>query len=141
MVNFDIVLRGGPVIDPEAGLDAVRDGAIAGNRAGQGGAALPPGRRDLDVPGQVVPAGFIDLHSHAFDLGGARLQAMDGVTTALELEAGVAPVRIAYERAAAAGRPVNYGFATSWALARMEVLDGVRLDGDLRTLFANVASP
>ena len=88
-----------------------------------------------------MTAGFIDLHSHAYDIGGARLQAMDGVTTALELEAGVAPVRIAYERAAAAGRPVNYGFATSWALARMEVLDGVRLDGELRTLFANVASP
>ena len=141
MVNFDIVLRGGRVIDPESGLDAVRDVAIAGNRVVQVGTALPPGRRELDVAGHVVTAGFIDLHSHAYDIGGARLQAMDGVTTALELEAGVAPVRIAYERAAAAGRPVNYGFATSWALARMEVLDGVRLDGDLRTLFANVASP
>ncbi|MGA8466722.1 MAG: amidohydrolase family protein, partial [Trebonia sp.] len=141
MVNFDIVLRGGRVIDPESGLDAVRDVAIAGDRVAQVGTALPPGRRELDVTGHVVTAGFIDLHSHAFDLGGARLQAMDGVTTALELEAGVAPVRIAYERTAAAGRPVNYGFATSWALARMEVLDGVRLDGELRTLFANVAGP
>jgi N-acyl-D-aspartate/D-glutamate deacylase len=141
MVNFDIVLRGGRVIDPESGLDAIRDVAIAGNRVVQVGPALAPGRRELDVTGHVVTAGFIDLHSHAYDIGAARLQAMDGVTTALELEAGVAPVRIAYERAAAAGRPVNYGFATSWALARMEVLDGVRLDGDLRTLFANVASP
>ena len=141
MINFDTVLRGGRVIDPESGLDAVRDVAIAGNRVVQVGTALPPGRRELDVAGHVVTAGFIDLHSHAYDIGGARLQAMDGVTTALELEAGVAPVRIAYERAAWAGRPVNYGFATSWALAQMEVLNGVRLDGDLRTLFANVASP
>ena len=43
MVNFDIVLRGGRVIDPESGLDAVRDVAIAGDRVAQVGTALPPG--------------------------------------------------------------------------------------------------
>ena len=69
MINFDIVLRGGRVIDPESGLDAVRDVAIAGNRVVQVGTALPPGRRELDVAGHVVTAGFIDLHSHAYDLG------------------------------------------------------------------------
>ena len=141
MINHDIVLRGGRVIDPESGLDAVRDVAIAGDRVARVGTALPPGRVELDVTGQVVTAGFIDLHSHAFDTGGARLQAMDGVTTALELEAGVVPVRVAYERAAAAGRPVNYGFATSWALARMEVLDGIPLSGEVSTLFVNIANP
>src|SRR5215471_15221253 len=112
MTDFDVVLRGGRVIDPESGLDAVRDVAIAGDRVARVGAALPPGRRDIDVTGQVVTAGFIDLHSHAYDTGGQRLQAMDGVTTALELEAGVAPVRTAYESAAARGGVVNYGFAT-----------------------------
>ena len=62
------------------------------------------------------------------------------MTTALELEAGVAPVRTGYERAAAAGRPVNYGFATSWALARMEVLARFRLDGELRAALAKQPS-
>ena len=141
MINYDIVLRGGRVIDPESGLDAVRDVAIAGDRVARVGAALPPGRFEFDVSGQVVTAGFIDLHSHAFDTGAARLQAMDGVTTALELEAGVAPVQVAYERAAAAGRPINYGFATSWAAARMGALAGIPLDGELRTLFTHIASP
>jgi len=141
MINYDIVLRGGRVIDPESGLDAVRDVAIAGDRVARVAAALPPGRFEFDVSGQVVTAGFIDLHSHAFDTGAARLQAMDGVTTALELEAGVAPVQVAYERAAAAGRPINYGFATSWAAARMEALAGIPLDGELRTLFTHIASP
>jgi N-acyl-D-aspartate/D-glutamate deacylase len=141
MTDFDIVLRGGRVIDPESGLDAVLDVAIAGDRVARIGTALPAGRREADVTGQAVTAGFIDLHSHAFDLGGARLQATDGVTTALELEAGVAPVRVAYQRAAAAGRPVNYGFATSWVQARMEALAGVRPDGDARTVFAHMASP
>jgi N-acyl-D-aspartate/D-glutamate deacylase len=62
----------------------------------------------------------------------------DGVTTALELEAGVTPVAAAYAAAAAAGRPLNYGFAASWALARMAVLSGVTLDGSVATMFANL---
>ena len=79
----------------------------------------------------MVTAGFVDLHSHAHDLGSARLRVADGVTTALELEAGVTPVAAAYAAAAAAGRPLNYGFAASWTMARMAVLAGAsrrRLD-------------
>jgi predicted amidohydrolase len=71
--DFDIVLRGGRVIDPESGLDAVRDVAIAGDRVARVVAGLPSGRREADVTGQVVTAGFIDMHSHAGDLGGSRL--------------------------------------------------------------------
>ena len=141
MAGFDVVLRGGRVVDPESGLDAVRDVAIAGDRVARIGPGLPPGRLELDVAGQVVTAGFIDIHSHACDLGSLRLQAMDGVTTALELEAGSTPVAAAYEEAARAGRPVNYGFAASWAMARMEALSGVRLDGGLAGLFRHLADP
>ena len=141
MADFDVVLRGGRVIDPESGLDAVRDVALAGGQVAQIGPGLAAGRLDLDVAGQVVTAGFIDLHSHAHDLGGQRLQAMDGVTTALELEAGITPVAVAYERAARAGRAVNYGFAASWAMARQETLTGVRLDADLAQLFRHFADP
>src|SRR5487761_878538 len=106
----DVVLRGGRVVDPESGLDAVRDVAIAGRRVVQIGTGLPPGPVELDVTGLVVTAGFIDLHSHVNDIAGLRLQALDGVTTALELEAGATPAAAAYQRAAAQGRPVNYGF-------------------------------
>ena len=136
-----MVLRGGRVVDPESGLDAVRDVAIAGDRVARIGSGLPPGRLDLDVAGQVVTAVFIDLHSHAYDLGSLRLQAMDGVTTALELEGGITPVAAAYEQVARAGRPVNYGFAASWAVARMEALAGMRLDGDLAGLFRHFSDP
>ena len=80
MTTYDVVLRGGRVIDPESGLDAVRDVAIAGDRVAAVGAGLPPGRQEADVAGQVVTAGFVDLHSHAHDLGSARLQVADGVT-------------------------------------------------------------
>ena len=141
MITYDAVLRGGRVIDPESGLDAVRDVAIAGGRVAAVGVGLAPGLLEADVAGQVVTAGFVDLHSHAHDLGSARLQVTDGVTTALELEAGVTPVAAAYAAVGAAGRPLNYGFAASWAMARMDVLADVRFDGSIGPLFANLGNP
>ncbi len=141
MSDWDIVLRGGRVIDPESGLDAVRDVAVAAGRVAEIGTGLGPARAEFDVAGLVVTAGFVDLHSHVSDIAGLWLQACDGVTTALELEAGVSPVAAAYRGAAAQGRPVNYGFATSWALARMEAVAGVALDGTLATFLANISSP
>ncbi len=141
MGDWDLVLRDGRVIDPESGLDAVQDVAVAQGRIAAIGTALPAAPADIDVAGQEVTAGFIDLHSHVSDLGGLRLQAMDGVTTALELEAGATPVADAYRRAAAQGRPVNYGFAASWALARMETVAGLPPDPSLGTFMARVSDP
>jgi imidazolonepropionase-like amidohydrolase len=137
----EIVLRGGRVIDPETGLDEIRDVAVSGTQITEVGNGLPVASLDVDVAGHVVTAGFIDVHSHTADVPGLRLRALDGVTTALELEAGAAPVAAAYERAAAEGRPVNYGFSASWSLARMEAVGGVTLDGRLDTFLANIATP
>ena len=81
------------------------------------------------MSGLVVAPGFIDLHSHAQTLPGRRLQACDGVTTALELEAGRAPVDLAYAREARRGSPIHFGFSASWAAARMHVVAGGALDG------------
>ncbi|MCZ2813733.1 amidohydrolase family protein [Modestobacter sp. VKM Ac-2979] len=126
----DLVLTGARVIDPETGLDGVRAVGITGGAITSVGEAAPPAREVWDVAGQVLAPGFIDLHSHAQSTTGLRLQALDGVTTALELEAGVLPVAGAYARAEAEGRPVNFGFSASWADARMHVLDGVPLVAD-----------
>jgi dihydroorotase-like cyclic amidohydrolase len=138
--GWDLVLRGGRVIDPESGLDAVRDVAVTNGRIAAVGTGLTA-KGDIDVAGQVVTAGFIDLHSHVSDLGGLRLQALDGVTTALELEAGVTPVAQAYHRAAEQGRPINYGFAASWALARMEAVAGLPPDASLGAFMARISDP
>jgi dihydroorotase-like cyclic amidohydrolase len=137
----DIVLRGGRAIDPETGLDEIRDVAVSGGQITEVGNGLPAAAVDVDVAGHVVTAGFVDLHSHVADVAGLRLRALDGVTTALELEAGVTLVAAAYQRAAAEGRPVNYGFSASWALARMEAVGGIVLDGRIGSLLANVATP
>ena len=137
----DLVLRGGRVVDPESGLDAVRDVAVTQGRVTEIGTGLRAGDAEFDVGGLVVTAGFIDLHSHVNTVAGLWLQAMDGVTTALELEAGVTPVDAAYRRAAAEGRPVNYGFAASWAMARMEAVAGIAPEANLTGFLANIASP
>ena len=139
----DLVLAGARVIDPETGLDAVRAVGVTGGTITSVGVEVPPAREVWDVAGQVLAPGFVDLHSHAQTLTGLRLQALDGVTTALELEAGVLPVTGAYARAEAEGRPVNFGFSASWTDARMHVLDGVPLDaaGSLDTFARYQAMP
>ncbi len=126
---FDLVIRGGRVIDPESGLDAVRHVGIRGGRIVAVSDTELSGQRILAAEGLVVAPGFIDLHSHGQAIGECRLQALDGVTTALELEAGVAPVSVAYRRAAAEGRPINYGYSTSWASVRRHVMTGAPLHG------------
>jgi cytosine/adenosine deaminase-related metal-dependent hydrolase len=137
-MTYELVLSGGRVIDPETGLDGVRDVGISGGTVREISEAPLAGTTRVDVSGLVVSPGFIDLHSHVSDIAGHRLQAFDGVTTALELEAGVYPVEPAYRRATAEGRPLNYGFSTSWAVARMAVLAGVRPTGGLEDFFANI---
>jgi cytosine/adenosine deaminase-related metal-dependent hydrolase len=141
MSEREIVLRGGRVIDPESGFDAVADVAIGEGRVTQVGAGLPAAPTDVDVADLVVTAGFVDLHSHVNDLAGLRLQALDGVTTALELEAGASPVAAAYRSAATEGRPVNYGFATSWAQARMDEVAGLAPGGTLADFLSRLGDP
>jgi cytosine/adenosine deaminase-related metal-dependent hydrolase len=121
-----IVLRGGRVVDPRSGHDAVADVLIDGDRVSAVGPDLPvpEGATVLDVAGLVVGPGFVDLHSHVHTISGQRLQALDGVTTALDLEAGLMPVAQAYANAAAQGRPLNFGYSASWGAARAQVLLG-----------------
>lgn len=121
----DLLLTGGRVIDPESGLDALRAVGIRNGTIVHVGESDVPATRSLDVSGLVVAPGFIDLHAHAQTINGHRLQALDGVTTVLELEAGALPVDAHYAWSAHEGRPLNFGFSAGWAYARMHVLDGV----------------
>lgn len=140
-MHFDLVLSRGRVIDPESGLDAVRDVGICRDKICAVSTEPLSGTVTIMVNGAVVSPGFIDLHSHCQEVPGQRLQALDGVTTALELEAGLHPIDEAYERAGLEGRPLNYGFSTSWATARMRVLAGRSATGSVDDFFANLADP
>ena len=133
----DVVLAGGRVIDPETGYDRVGDVGIDGDSVTAVGGRLD-GATTVDVGGLVVAPGFVDLHSHAQTLPGRRLQACDGVTTALDLEAGRSPVELAYAREAQRGSPINYGFSASWAAARMHVMADRPLDGSMAAIFGGL---
>jgi cytosine/adenosine deaminase-related metal-dependent hydrolase len=139
-VAHELVLSGGRVVDPESGIDRVFDVGIDGRHVSAVGDTLT-GTTTIDVDGYVVAPGFVDLHSHAQTLPGRRLQACDGVTTALELEAGRTPVERAYAREAQRGSPIHYGFSASWAAARMHVMAGGPLDGAARAIFGSMVAP
>ncbi|MFD9961554.1 amidohydrolase family protein [Amycolatopsis sp. NPDC058986] len=132
----DVVFTGARVIDPETGLDGVRDVGVTGGTITAVSDTPMAGRRTIDVSGMVLAPGFIDLHSHAQSRTGLLLQAMDGVTTALELEAGAASVSAALADAEQDGRPVNYGFSASWLLSRMMLFDDAPL-ADPMTMFGS----
>ena len=59
------------------------------------------------------------------------MQAFDGVTTTLDLEAGVLPVASWYRRQAAKGRVLNYGAAANWAFARIGAMTGSNAESSL----------
>lgn len=65
----DVLIRGGRVIDPAQGLDAVRDIALAGGRVAAVGEPLPEheARRVLDARGYIVTPGLIDAHVHIYE--------------------------------------------------------------------------
>lgn len=123
--TYDLVLEGGRVMDPESGLDAVRNVGIIGSSV----AAITPsaitGREMVDVSGHVVAPGFIDLHAHGQDPFSRDLQVRDGVTTALELESGVWPVDEWYAEREGRWR-INFGATTSYGAARVMAFDGDR---------------
>lgn len=124
---YDLVLAGGRVIDPESGLDAPRFVGISGDRVARISSDRLPGKRELDVSGLVVAPGFINVNSHSWTPLGQDFEVSDGVTTALELEAGACPAASfgTYEPIRIAGNSrLNFGCSVSHAFARAALLEG-----------------
>src|SRR5262245_4218618 len=71
--NYDLLIKGGHVIDPANGLDAVRDVAIRANTLARVAANIPSSeaKRVLDAAGLYVTPGLIDLHFHSFGYSGS----------------------------------------------------------------------
>lgn len=70
--QYDLVLRGGHVIDPANGIDGVMDIAVSGNEiAAVAPTVKAPARKILDVAGLYVVPGLVDLHAHLFGYEGS----------------------------------------------------------------------
>ncbi len=119
---YDLVIEAGRVIDPETSLDAVRNVGINGGRIAAVSEQALVGAKTIQADGMVVAPGFIDMHAHGQQLPAAWMQIYDGVTTALELESGLFPVGMAYDKIGKEGRPNNYGLGCAWAFARVQAL-------------------
>jgi len=136
---YDVVLANGRVIDPETKLDAVRNVGIKNGKIAAVSPTALKGQVVVDATGLVVAPGFIDWHAHGQNTLADRVQAFDGVTTALELEAGMLPIGRWYDLQARSKRILNYGASSSWGIARMVTLEGIPLPVEPRAqaLFAN----
>ncbi len=122
--EFDVVILNGRVIDPETNFDAVRNVGIKDGIIGLITDKEIKGKKTIDATGKIVSPGFIDLHSHGLNIGDYRLQACQGVTTALELESGVLPIGEFYEGQATKNIPVNYGASAAWTFGRIACFTG-----------------
>jgi N-acyl-D-aspartate/D-glutamate deacylase len=118
---YDVVIMNGRVIDPESGLDAVRNLGVSGGTIKVISVDLLSGRMITDAKGLIVSPGFIDLHQHGQNEENYRFKVMDGVTTALELEVGTGDVDRWYaEREGKA--TINYGVSIGHLAARMAAM-------------------
>src|SRR5580700_446656 len=115
--QFDLVLEGGRVMDPETGVDAVRNVGMRDGRIVRISSESLSGRRVVHAGGLVVAPGFIDLHQHAQDFASQRVKALDGVTTALELEIG-APDVAQFLKGKEGHSLIHYGSSASHVAAR-----------------------
>ena len=117
--QFDIVLSGGRVIDPETKLDAIRNVGIRDGRIVEISSNSLTGKETIDVSGLVVSPGFIDLHVHGMTNVEQEYQAHDGVTSAFELEGGIPFLKEWY--ATRTGKAIiNYGASVEWPMLRVK---------------------
>jgi N-acyl-D-aspartate/D-glutamate deacylase len=119
--TYDVVIANGRVMDPESGLDAVRNVGIRGGKIATISAELLQGKQTIDAKGLVVAPGFIDLHEHGQEPRNYEFQAHDGVTTSLELEAGTADVDQWYARREGKSL-INFGVSVGHIPVRMKVM-------------------
>jgi dihydroorotase len=92
--RYDLLLKGGHVIDPKNNIDEVRDVAVAGGRIARVDRNIDPkeATTTADVTGLYVTPGLIDLHAHVYvwqKPGGEGVQAdahsfRSGVTTMVD---------------------------------------------------------
>ncbi|MGH9528388.1 MAG: amidohydrolase/deacetylase family metallohydrolase [Terriglobales bacterium] len=67
--KYDLLIKGGRVIDPAQGISDERDVAISGTKVASVANDIPgsEAKQLLDARGKIVTPGLIDLHVHVYD--------------------------------------------------------------------------
>ncbi len=128
--QYDLVLEGGHAMDPETGLDAVRNVGIRDGKIVRISSEALSGLRVIHAGGLVIAPGFIDLHQHGQEMESQRVKALDGVTTALELEIG-APDVAQFLKAKEGQSLIHYGTSASHVAARALVFGATLPPGEI----------
>ena len=118
-IVYDIVLKGGRVIDPETKLDAIKNVGILNNRIAQISSETLQAKETINASGLVVAPGFIDLHVHGRTNKEQEYQLHDGLTTALELEWGIENLKEWYATRQSKAL-INYGASVNWPYERFK---------------------
>jgi len=120
--EYDIVIIGGRVIDPETKLDAIKNVGIIQNRIVQISSEPIKGKQTINATGLVVAPGFIDLHIHGRTNKEQEYQLHDGLTTALELEWGIENLKEWYASRQSKAL-INYGASVNWPYERFKTIE------------------
>ena len=119
--KYDIVIKGGRIIDPASGRDEIADVGINGHTVSAISTHPLKGVRTLNAERYVVAPGFIDLHAHGQNPKGQYYQLLDGVTTAIDMELGTIPIGKFFE--SLQGKAViNFGASAAHICARLEII-------------------
>lgn len=121
-IQYDIVITGGRVMDPETKLDAIRNVGISNNRIAQISTEELKGKQMIDAKGLVIAPGFIDLHVHGRSNVEQEYQLHDGLTTALELEWGIENLKEWYATRQSKAL-INYGASVCWPYERFKAME------------------
>jgi dihydroorotase len=66
---YDLLLKGGTVVDPSVGLHGIQDIAVQAGKIAHMAPTIPreEATRVVEVAGKIVTPGLIDLHAHVFE--------------------------------------------------------------------------
>jgi N-acyl-D-glutamate deacylase len=137
--TYDVVINNGRVMDPETNFDDVRNVGIKNGQIAIITEGKITGKQTIDASGHVVAPGFIEGHQHATDQFSRKVNLRDGLTTAMDFEAGAGDIAKWYAEADGKTQP-NYGMVVLATLARVKVLDGPEIaaqGNDMGGLFSH----
>lgn len=125
--DYDLVINGGRVMDPETRYDAVANVGVKDGKIATITKDKLSGKETIDATGLVVAPGFIDGQQHCLESYAYRLMMRDGRTTIMDLEVGAFGEKIdEWYKQREGNSPINFGIAVAHEFARAAVLDGFK---------------